>query len=177
MLRSPKAIKHCGFTTGTCDARRYCTPTEFPLQNPFAAAPTNEQVTRDLDAKTANHYRAGGLKNMHVSNVETDRRLIPLTDFRTFACETNVGVPDQILYLPIFLTDSCSLYTAILRIQPRSEDRCAKIILNYLRDLQSLLRISYIDAPTNLAEVETKHTGPLNILSNLCKVVDLRCHS
>ena len=127
------------------------------MQNPFAKSPTDEQVSRDLHLPQHLIQKPG-------KNIEMQRRSETLTDIRNPARELSVA-DDNCLFLPILLTDSGSLYTAILRIQPRSEDRCAKIILNYLRDLQSLLRISYIDAPANLADVETKHAGSLDILA------------
>ena len=70
-----------------------------------------------------------------------------------------------VLFEPILLIDSRSLFPVVLRIQPRSDDKCAKITPNHLRDLQTLLRVSYIDAPTNLADAEAKRAGSLGVLS------------
>ena len=58
-----------------------------------------------------------------------------------------------------------SLFSAELRTQPLSEDRCAEIPLNHLRALQTIISISYIRDASQLADAETKHTGSLNILS------------
>ena len=152
-------------TIGECDVRRFSPPTEFPLQNPFPDAPTNEQVTRDLIPESRRRTAANYFTDEIVHTFEMQQQNETLFDIRILNCGTNVETEDNWLFLPILLADSCSLYTAILRIQPRSEDKCAKIILNYLRDLQALLRISYIDATTNLADVETKHAGSLDILA------------
>ena len=150
-------------TTGTYDIRIFCPPTEYPLQNPFSPAPSNEQVHRDLDLKRPKMH--GVVKHPNANlNVDptTDRKL---TDFGNPKNVDNGWKKLPALSEPILLIDSCSLFTAVLRIQPRSDDKCAKITPNHLRDLQKLLRISYIDAPTNLADAETKHGGSSDILS------------
>ena len=69
------------------------------------------------------------------------------------------------LFNPLLLVDCCSLFCAILRIQPRSDDLCAKLMANRLRDLQTMLPISPIDASENLGDMETKRAGSLTILS------------
>ena len=65
--------------------------------------------------------------------------------------------------LSLLLVYFCSLFSVILRIQPRSEDRCAELLLNRLRDLQATIATSYLDDPTNLAGAETQHAGSLSI--------------
>ena len=69
------------------------------------------------------------------------------------------------LFRPLLLTDCGSLYSAILRIQPKSKDNCSKLIMNQLRDMQSLMDMSFIDATCNLGDMETKHAAPLNTLA------------
>ena len=68
------------------------------------------------------------------------------------------------LFRPIPLTDCCSLFSAILNIRPKSVEKCGKIILNRLRDMKSLITISFIDATCNLADIATKHAANLPIL-------------
>ena len=82
-----------------------------------------------------------------------------------FTCGISVGVAPNQLFTSTLLIDSRTLYTSDLRTRPRSEAKCATIILNYLRDLQLLLRTSRIDAPTDLADVGPKHAGSLDILA------------
>ena len=49
-------------------------------------------------------------------------------------------------------------------MQPNAQERCARIILAHLRDLQSLLSISFADASVNLCDVGAKHGGNNTIL-------------
>ena len=71
-----------------------------------------------------------------------------------------------LLFRPLGLTDCCSLYSAIMRIQPRPQDRCDKLILNHIRGLRRCLDLSFADNACNLCDVETKHEGSLGILSH-----------
>ena len=73
------------------------------------------------------------------------------------------------LFKPMLLTDCCSLFSSILRMQPNAQERCSRIIMAHLRDLQSLLSISFADASTNLGDVGTKHGGNNNILQKFMK--------
>lgn len=98
------------------------------------------------------------------SNSPIDYPEADLADANILTFGINVAL-GGVLSRPILSIDACSRYTAILRVQPRSGDKCAKITLNYLRDLQILLLISYIDVPTNLADVEPKHAGSLDVLA------------
>ena len=68
------------------------------------------------------------------------------------------------LFKPVLLTDRRSLFNSILRMQPTAQERCAGIILAHLRDLQSLLDISFADASVNLGDVGTKHGGSNSVL-------------
>ena len=61
-------------------------------------------------------------------------------------------------------TDCCSLYSSILRIHPNALERCSRIALAHLRDLQSLLKISIVDATFNLADVCDKIDGIMILL-------------
>ena len=65
---------------------------------------------------------------------------------------------------PILLTDCCSLFSIILRMQPNAQERRSGVILAHFRDIQSLLSIGFIDATVNLIDVGTKHGGNNTIL-------------
>ena len=78
--------------------------------------------------------------------------------------ESTHGTHDFILFKPLLLTDCCSLYISILRIQPNANERCARIILAHLRDSQALMAISFLDATANLGDVGTKHGGNTSLL-------------
>ena len=49
------------------------------------------------------------------------------------------------LLRPLLLTDCCSLFSAIMRIRPMSQGKCAKLLMNQLRDLQTLIDMSSVD--------------------------------
>ena len=149
--------------TGNYDIRRYCPPTDYPLQNPFSPAPTDDQVQADIKRQLPKNIAIADQKMCGFNVAPTTKS--PLADIGKNTHGYNDGRPNRILFEPILLIDSRSLFTAILRIQPRSDDKCAKITPKHLRDLQTLLRISYIDAPANLADTETKHAGSLDILA------------
>ena len=73
---------------------------------------------------------------------------------------------DNDRFKPLLLTDCCSLYSSILRIQPNALERRSRIALAHLRDLQSVLTISFVDATCNLADVCTKIAGSMTLLQN-----------
>ena len=148
--------------TGTYNIEQIAPPTEYPLPNPFGLAPTDQEVTAqcrsDLKATMNNHYHCRfcqqSVSRATIMYAAADRR---------DQIEKTVTAPD--LFRPLLLTDCCSLFSAILRIQPRSLDKCAKLVMNQLRDMQTLMDISFIDATCNLGDIETKHAGSLGILS------------
>lgn len=69
------------------------------------------------------------------------------------------------LFMPVLRCGCCCRFSAVVRIQPRHEDRCAKLPMRHLRDLQALLAISRIGTPTNFRGVETKNAGRMSELS------------
>ena len=85
-----------------------------------------------------------------------------------------VNVALRAMGKPLILIDCWSLYSAILRIQKRSQYKCAKLIRNYIRGLQELIATSYIDAPYNLPDAETKHACPTNMIPDFVVAGRLR---
>ena len=73
------------------------------------------------------------------------------------------GRPLMTLFRYLLLTDSCSLFSAILRIQHRPQDKCAKLAMGRLRALQTLIDLSYVDNSYKSGDIETKNAGSLNI--------------
>ena len=138
-------------------------PTEFPLPDPFGPSPTDEEVRWQCAAAS----NKGHIFQTSCKHCDHDQ---PTVSLIMHATRHSLNVPQQttssLLYRPLLLTDCCcSLYSAILRIQPRSQDKCAKLLLNQLRDLQTVLDASFVDNPCNLGDVETKHAGSLGILA------------
>ena len=89
-----------------------------------------------------------------------------LSDVENDSCEL---MKNNDLFKPMLLTDCCSLLSSILRMQPNAQERCSRIILAHLRDLQSLLSISFIDATVNIGDVGTKHGWGNTILRQFMK--------
>ena len=70
------------------------------------------------------------------------------------------------LFKPLILTDCCSLFSSVLRLQHCTQERCSRILIAYLRDLQSLITFSFIDGGANLGDINTKHAGSLTLLAD-----------
>ena len=167
------------------DIRQISPPTSFPLRNPFEESPTDVELKReidiagqtfilvDVDGEIANHVQA----DVETDEVETiylncsrcnqQKKLVLKTTVgkteRTLSTEKNVD--SNHLFKPIVLTDCCSLFSCVIRLQPSTQERCSRILIAYLRDLQSLITFSFIDGETNLGDVNTKHAGSLALLA------------
>ena len=168
--------------SGKYEYARLTPPTEFPIQDPFRPAPTNEEV----QAETKNHYMTSLATMFHTLNP----LLQPTTQFFqshchncNHTCQISTFCFDEIekfdtflaeaikshapiLFHPMILTDCCSLYSSMLRLQPKTAERCTRIALGFLRDSMKLIAFSFIDAGVNLGDVGTKHAGSLGILDS-----------
>ena len=166
--------------TGRYEHTRLTPPTEFPIQDPFNEAPSNQEVKREtqydhLIALSTMMHTANPLCTPRVewfeahchSCKETCRlstfNLEELERFDSFAAEEVKKLP-AILFHPLVLTDCCSLYSSMLRLQPKTTERCTRITLGFLRDSMKLVAFSFIDAGVNIGDVGTKHAGSLGIL-------------
>ena len=67
-----------------------------------------------------------------------------------------------VTFRALLLPGCCSLYCAILKIQPRSDDKCATLLLNQLRGVRILLGRPFADSSCNLGDVETNHAVSLS---------------
>ena len=79
--------------------------------------------------------------------------------------QNNAHGRSQALFRLPLLTDCCSLPSAILRIQPRSQGGCAKLLANQMGDLQTLMDMSYVDNSCTIEDMGTIHGGSLSILT------------
>ena len=149
--------------TGNYITAHLSPPTEFPLPDPFGPSPSDAEVRWQCDSalKKKHVYQSSCLScDCHIPTA-----LLIHHAHSHMAQSEKMTTTAQLLFRPLLLTDCCSLYSSILRIQPRSQDKCAKLILNQIRDLQTVLDISFVDNTCNLGDVETKHAGSLGILS------------
>ena len=160
-------------------------PTSFPLRNPFEESPTDREIKReidlagqtfvlldvDVDSTTNKTSSLEGAETetvyLNCSRCNQRQRLVLKTiseeeEKKSLPAET--AVDSNHLFKPIVLTDCCSLFSCVIRLQPNTQERCSRISIAYLRDLQSLITFSFIDGETNLGDVNTKHAGSLALL-------------
>ena len=174
--------------TGKYDHARLTPPTEFPIVDPFNQAPTNQEVKQETKydrfiALATMMHSANPLftskvewfdSHCHVCNESCRLSTFSMEElerFDSFAADLAKELP-AILFHPLVLTDCCSLYSSMLRLQPKTTERCTRITLGFLRDSMKLVAFSFIDAGVNLGDVGTKHAGSLGILDqylNTCR--------
>ena len=170
-------------STRKFEYRRLTPPTDFPLGNPFRESPSNAEVQKETGQQPIHMIAMLG----HSANPMITES--PLSFQATCHCckiamtltttSTNqLSDDDKLIYQnalnqqtpasfhPLILTDCCSLYGAILRLHPRTIERCARITLSFLRDALLMLAISYVDSTVNLGDVGAKHAGSLGILDH-----------
>ena len=167
--------------------QRLTPPTFFPLQNPFRESPSDAEVKKEASGNLIHALISASSHSAHpmMTDVSEEflatchcckvsRKLSTLsTDmldssqnekFRTVLFQKHA-----ILFHPLILTDCCSLYSAILRLQPKTVERCTRITLAFLRDALDIIAFSYIDATVNIGDVGTRHAGNLGILDQFLK--------
>ena len=149
-------------------------PSTFPLPDPFEKPPSTEELKKFVDPflnmSSSNHVLKvdSGEEEYFISHChhcQTSENIY-VTEYHKCPRNPSTESPATgvLLFRPILLTDCCSLFSAILNLQPKSVEKCGKIILNHLRDMKSLITISFIDATCNLADIATKHASNLPIL-------------
>ena len=148
--------------TGKYDITAISPPTSFPIPDPFGPSPTDQEVAAQMSEKPFNKQ----VMFTKCANCETSLNLSQLIFKASQDWKSRHGEQKPFtLFRPLLLTDCCSLFSAILRMQPQSQDKCAKLLMNQLRDLQSLIDMSFVDNTCNLGDMETKHAASLNILT------------
>ena len=168
--------------TGKFDYTRLTPPTDFPIKGPFSQAPTNQEAKLQtgydrLVALTTMIHSANPLVTPTTTFFQTHCKdcgfSCKLSTFSvgeiqrvdSYAALALENLP-PILFHPLVLTDCCSIYSSMLRLQPKATERCARITLGFLRDSMKLLAFSFIDAGANLGDVGTKHAGSIGILDH-----------
>ena len=175
-----------GIFTHHFDYKRLTHPTEFPLMNPPRESPPNNAVRKEADmekihalfvsTRSANpllsdaHYTSNSTCNC--CKVPTKISTLSPNDLShtdKLIYSTTMSRNPAILFHPMVLGDCCSLYLAILRLQPKTVERGARITLAFLRDSMQLVAFIYIDATVNLGGVGAKHAGIRGILGRFLK--------
>ena len=148
--------------TGKYDIAAISPPTTYHVPDPFSPTPTDREVPAQVQTLRMNKQTMPA-KRTACQTVRNSHQLIlaAIKDWPLRHC----GKIARTLFRPLLLTDCCSLLSAILRIHPRSQDKCAKLLTNQLRDLQTLIDMSFADDSCNLGDMGTKHDASLNILT------------
>ena len=173
-------------STRNFDYKRLTPPNEFPSINPFRESPWNKAVKREallskihsalLSSHSANPMITAQSQTFQTTckrrgapmkiDVITTHDLNPIGKQIFDASVTNY--PDILLH-PMVLTDCCSLYGAILRLQQKTTERSARITLAFLRDALKLVVFSFADATVDLGDVGAKHAESLGIIDHFPK--------
>ena len=150
--------------TGKYDVQHDSPASESPRPDPFGKAPTDVEAILKLLAN--NHKRSVYLS--HCVRCDVSRPSSALIYEAAPNRTKQIATPEKapaLVFRPLVQTDCCSPFSSILRIQPRSTNKCAMWMLDNLRDLALLLEISPTDNSCNLGDVETKHSGLPNIVA------------
>ena len=147
--------------------RQLCPPTDYPMLGPFAKSPSDSTLKADklFMSKSESQWDpetqlAGESKQWDTRKCESCLACFPVcTAERNYIIKTDLPKSDSPLFRPLLLTDCCSLVSSILKMQPDANERCSRIILAHLRDLQALIAISFVDASVNIGDSWTNHGG------------------
>ena len=130
------------------------------MPDPFGPAPTDKEVPPHVQS-SALKQQTTFVKCATCQTTQDCQQLILMA--RKNWARRQCGSVPRTLFRPFLITDCCSLCSAILRAQPRPQDKCAKLLTNQLRDLSTLIDMSFAGNSCNLGDMETKHAASLNI--------------
>ena len=163
------------------EVRKISPPTSFPPWSPFGESPSDKQLNHEIMLAASPYQMIDGatIMNSDASAITIDLYCARCDRHQIFVVgETNcakttiydaqgrIAQEAYELFKPLILTDCCSLFSSVIRLQPCTQERCSRILIAYIRDLQSLYTFSFIDSGTNLGDINTKHAGSLTILSD-----------
>ena len=161
------------FTHNHC-IKQLCPPTDYPMLGTFTKSPSDAALKADklfMNESEAQWNPAVKLNDeLRLRNnrkCESCQVCFPICTIENkYSKEPVDAKSDSPLFRPLLLTDCCSLFSSILRMQPNAHERCSRIILAHLRDLQKLLPISFVDASVNIGDAGAKHGGILRYYTN-----------
>lgn len=138
-------------------------PAVYPIPDPFGPSPTGQNKSGRASITTASESTDSVRKMRYLPDYSESTQFYNGRKRRLEATEGRAETDH--IFRPLLLTGCCSLFSAILRIQPLSQGKCAKLVMNQLRDLQTLIDISFVGNSCNLGDMETNHAGSLNVLT------------
>ena len=167
--------------TQVFDVRRISPPTSFPLRNPFGESPSDAQINTEInlagetflmlnDYQQPHDWKEYQIVNLQCHRCQKSTEILIKSptcgEMKMYHADNSRSNTKIILFKPLVLTDCCSLFSCVIKLQPTCLERCSRILIAYLRDLQSLITFSFIDGGTNLGDVNTKHAGSLTLLAD-----------
>ena len=152
-------------------------PTNYPMLDPFTKSPSGADLKADKLFLNESEVRwnptirlEGEPPLQNIRKCESCQVCFPIcTVERKHSIDSGSPKIDSPMFRPLLLTNCCSLFSSILRMQPNANERCARIILAHLRDLQALITISSVDASVNIGGAGTKHGGSTVLLYEFLK--------
>ena len=158
------------------DYKRMTPPTEFHLINPFHESPPNHDVRKEADiaklhavrmsvrsaSPTLSDIRQDAHATCNCCKVSMELSKLPPNDIESsdrFVYRAMLNNSPAIPFRPMVLADCCSLYGSIIRLQPKTAERCTRITIAFLRGSLQIAAFSYIDATVNLGVIGAKHVG------------------
>ena len=168
------------------DYKRLTPPKVFPLLNPFRESPSDSEVrkealSRKIHALKASSHSANPMLPDQQFFIQSTCSCCKVSMTLSTLSANDLDSPERlvydsimmhqpaILFHPMILTDCCSLYGAILRLKPKTVDRCTRITLAFLRDALGIVAFSYVDATVNPGDVGAKRAGSLGVLDRFVK--------
>ena len=151
--------------------RQLCPPTNYPMLDPFSKSPSDATLKAEklylskMEAQwDPTYHLEGESKLWNTRKCESCQVCFPIcTQEGKYQPGSSLTLESP-LFKPLLLTDCCSLFSSILKMQPNANERCSRIILAHLRDLQALITISFVDASVNIGDSGTKHGGNTTLL-------------
>ena len=142
--------------------RRICPPTSFPLRNPFGASPSDGQIKTEINMSGKTYYAILYSNESERQPEENQTKLIlycskcerqVILIINDSECSADISQSpiysaatiSPVLFKPLILTDCCSLFSCVIKLQPNTLERCSLVLIAYLRDMQSLITFSFID--------------------------------
>ena len=159
----PQVLLLTEIATWMRDIAKIAHPATFHLPDPCGPSPTDGEVASQRNASSQS--RPSTLDTCH--RCQPSMPTAPLVLMASGHSSRTVSSTSFAPLRPLLLTDSGSLFSAILRLQPTSQDKRDKRVMNQLRDLHSLIAVAFVDSTRDLGYIETKHDGSLTILTRL----------
>ena len=113
-------VSPTGIVTWKYDITAISPPAVYPLPDHFGHSPTDKEVTSKIQSSPLDQ-QTHFIKRQPCQTSQNVHQLI-LVSQKEWLRRRRGGIPET-LFRPLLRTDCCSLFSAILRIQPMSQDK------------------------------------------------------